>query len=753
MSEPVGDGQCLSGVAVVDLTTTLSAAVAARLLAEAGADVVRVEQPGGDELRAAAPVGAASWNRSKRVVALDLAGGSDRGQLDMLLRRADVLVHDLTPARAAEHGLDAAALAAGFPHLVVGTVTGWPAWHPRAEDPAEEILVQAASGVMDDQQGNREGPIFTRMPFASWCAAFLLTGGIAARLVQRARTGVVGNVATSLFQGVLVPAALYRQRSDRLPAVIEQPHTLPKVWPGASLSLFECADGVWLQLAGSLGGWVESAPVLEQLALADAVDLSESGVTLVNLPRWQAIFCRQDSDTWFAAFNEVDVPCMLVRDLGACFTDEQVRANDYVVEVDDPELGRTVQAAAPFTLTPPCRVTGPAGARRLTAVTDFGHDDAAGGPRATAASAAPLDGITVLDFGSMIASPFGAQCLADFGARVVKVERLDGDRGRTLTQFGGANRHKQSLAIDLKHPDAAEPLRRLIAAADVVVHNIRAGAARRLGLDEASLRAANPRVVFGHVSANGGRGPMSGYPGYDPTAQALTGWERMNVGDGQDPMWMRNSVLDVGGGLASFVGTLLQLYRRETTGLAGSAGSSLLATGLTIASETALGPDGTAYRTAQVDPEQTGTGPDHRIYRTRTGWVAVAARTDAQRRALRGIAGVPLGDGLAGLDAGEALARLAAAGVPAAPVREDQTAEFFDDALHRRNGVARRLDAADYGSIEVVGGFWTIDGTATATKESIPACGEHSAEVLAGVGYGAAELQRLAAAGVLASPA
>ncbi|MGI6870588.1 CoA transferase [Amycolatopsis sp. 3B14] len=718
MSEAV-----LAGLRVVDLAEGIPGPFATRLLAEAGADVVKVERPGGDPARRLWPAGFATWNRSKRGVVLDLAG--QWGQLDELLARADVLVHSLPIARARELGLDEASLAARHPHLVLGSVPAYPAGHPRENWDAPDSLVQAAEGFMDEQQGNREGPIFVRMPFPSWCAAYLLAAGVLARLVQRERTGVVRAMHTSVFQGALAPAALYWQRSERLPAGLNG-HTLPKIWPDAALSIFECADGEWIQLAGAMGGWLESPPVIETLAVLDKVDLCETGVTPANRDEWQQVFRQHDSAHWIREFGEADVPCMRIRDLGDCFTDEQARVNGYVVEVDDPVIGRCLQVGPPIRTTPDSVVRGPLAESAFEEVlAAFGEPRPA--PRGESSGALPLAGIRALDFGGVVAGPYGAQCLAELGADVIKVEPLSGDRGRGLTQFAGSNRGKRSIALDLKDDSAREPLRRLVERADIVLHNMRLRAAKRLGIDADGLRAVNPRVVFSHVSANGQHGPLAAYPGYDPTAQALTGWERANAGAGRPPMWLRNSILDVQAGLAACVGALLQLFRRERTGLAGEAATSLLAVGMTMAGEVALPVSGERLRVDRVDADQTGVSPAHRILQVRDGWVAIAARTDEELARLYRLTGTASpAETFRGLGTDELLARLAEAGVPATRVAFDRMNAFFDDPHHRALGFSRTLDTSGYGRLDVVGGFWS----AGRTGESVPALGEHTAEVL-----------------------
>ncbi|NKQ56720.1 CoA transferase [Amycolatopsis sp. K13G38] len=739
MSESV-----LAGLRVVELAEGIPGPFAARLLAEAGAEVVKVERPGGDPARRLWPAGFATWNRGKRGVVLD---ATRQSALDELLARADVLVHSLPIGQARALGLDEDSLARRHPHLILGTVPAYPEGHPRQDWAASDSLVQAAEGFMDEQQGNRAGPVFIRMPFPSWCAGYLLAAGVLARLVQRERTGTVAAMHTSVFQGALAPAALYWQRAERLPAGLTG-HTLPKIWPDAALSIFECGDGEWIQLAGAMGGWLESPPVLETLAVMDKVDLSEIGVTPENRDEWQEVFRQHDSAHWSAEFAEADVPCMRIRDLGDCFSEDQARVNGYVVEVDDTAIGRCLQVGPPIRTSPPSALRSPAprlGESDLAEVLAAFGDPRPGLARA-AARTLPLEGLRALDFGSVVAGPYGAQCLADLGADVVKVEPGSGDRGRGLTQFAGSNRGKRSIALDLKAPEAAEPLRRLIASADIVLHNMRLRAAARLGIDGPGLRAINPRVVFSHVSANGQEGPFAAYPGYDPTAQALTGWERANAGADAGPMWLRNSILDVQAGLAATVGALLQLVQRERTGVVGEAATSLLAAGMTMASEVAVPLDGEPLRVDRIDAGQTGVSPAHRIMPVRDGWVAIAALTEDEQARLYGLTGTASpARAFRDRTVDDLLAELRLAGVPAARVEFDRMDAFFDDPAHRALGMSRSLRTTGYGALDVVGGFWS----ATPVGESVPALGEHSDEVLRDLGFDSGEITALAERGVV----
>ena len=733
----------LVGVRVVDLTHGLAGPFAARLLAEAGADVVKVEAPAGDPERQRRPAGFATWNRGKRSVVLDLHEPGGRAELETLLARADVLVHDLPAARAAVLGLDT--LAARHPDLVVGSVPAYPSGHPLADLDATDAMVLAAEGFMDEQQGNRPGPVWIRLPFPSWCAGFLLATGVVARLTQRERDDVVMPVATSLLQGALAPAALYWQRWERLPAPLTR-HTLPKVWPDAALSIFACADGRWVQLAGAVGGWIESPPVLEVLAMADLVDLSEIGVTPANWSTWNELFQGRDCDWWLSSFSEADVPCIEIRHLGDCFTDEQALVNEYVAEVQDPALGSTLQAAVPVHTTPPSAVGAPApalGSTTPAAVLDGWTVRAPRARRTPAGDTRPLAGLRALDFGSVVAGPFGAQLLGDLGADVVKVEPLAGDRGRVLTQFAGVHRGKRSVSVDLKSDAGQDALDRLVAGSDVVLHNMRLGPAGRLGLDGPGLRERNPAVVFSHVSAYGPTGPMAGFPGYDPTAQAMTGWEHANAGEGQTPTWLRNSVFDIVAGMAACFGAVLGLHTRQRTGRPGAADTSLLAVGITAASEVAVRlPERTVTETPVLDAGQTGLDEAHRIHRLADGWLVVDARDEAEAEAFERWSGTTV---LAERDVEDVLHELTGLGIAAAPVREDRLDAFMDAPLHRSLGLSRRLQTGGYGELDLVAGFWSL-GTSV-PEESVPQLGEHSREVLGELGYSDDEIERLVEVG------
>ncbi len=187
----------------------------------------------------------------------------------------------------------------------------------------------------------------------------------------------------------------------------------------------------------------------------------------------------------------------------------------------------------------------------------------------------PLEGITVLTLEHAIAAPFATRQLADLGARVIKIERPGaGDfaraydsRARGLSShFVWTNRSKESLSLDLKHPEAKAILAALVAKSDVVVQNLAPGAAARLGLSEALLRPAHPGVILCDISGYGGDGPYRDRKAYDLLIQSEAGFLSV-TGTPEEGVKAGVSIADIAAGMYAFTGILSALYERKTTGI------------------------------------------------------------------------------------------------------------------------------------------------------------------------------------------
>jgi crotonobetainyl-CoA:carnitine CoA-transferase CaiB-like acyl-CoA transferase len=745
----------LTGLRVVDASRDLAGQVATHLLAEAGADVVRVQPGDGSVMAELHPHGAATWDRSKTLVDLHLDAVAERRQLHPLLEHADVFVHTWSSAEATALGLGDEDLRRALPGLIIGSAPGYPPGHPDEDKGASELLVNARLGLLDEQQGFRDGPIFIRYPYASWGAAYLLTGGLLVKVLSSDRQGGGGGtVHTSLLQGALVHAALYWQRSE--PSTWTDEHTLPKLDGQSFLSIFECADGRWLQLVGA---FTKTEAVAEQLAKLGRDEMAGTRVTTTSRDDWVEVFKTLGSAEWLEKLGREDIACMPILEPGEVFGQEQARANGYAVEVEDEVHGTAVQVGYPISMDRPARLgLTPRPARDVESVI------AGWSPREERAeakpvelapenSARPLAGVRVLDFGAFVAGPMASQCLADLGADVIKVEPLAGERGRDINQFAACQRGKRALALDLRHPDAAKVRERLLGQADVVVHNLRATAAKKLGLDPRTIHAVNPDAVVVSISGYGTDGPWRDLPAYDPTALAVSGAEYMLAGEGNRPAWLRNSAMDVQTGLMGFIAAVLGLLERKRSGRGVALSTSLLATAAMTSSETML-VDGQPLPLPEADQAQTGIDWWHRIYPTADGWIAVdASDGDSRGRLLSGLSvssPVEVAARMAELDTHAVVSRLEASGVPVEIVARQAGEAFLERELGRAGGLADRLTDTRHGVIEIPAGFWNADGVVGVRAAGhLPAVGEHSREILAGLGFVLDDVDRLVLDGVV----
>jgi crotonobetainyl-CoA:carnitine CoA-transferase CaiB-like acyl-CoA transferase len=576
-----------------------------------------------------------------------------------------------------------------------------------------------------------------------------MAAGIATRLLWRERYGRAGSVHTSLVQGALTTLPILWRRTEIPPAF----DPMPKQVPAPAWLTFQGGDGGWVQV---YGGWEEVPLLLECLAVAGRSldDLASLGPAERHAA-WQEVFALRPTSAWIAAIREWGALAEPVADLGAMLRDQELVEEGYVVEVVDPLWGATRQAASPFLSEPPCWVRGPApalneGPGTFTApraTRRRGDEQPRPGPF-------PLSGLRVLDFGAFIAGPVAPMLMADLGADVIKVEPLGGDRFRTSGPLWlGVQRGKRSIAIDLTRPEGRPIIEALVRRCDVVHHNMRVAAAQKLGLDEASVRAVNPQVIYCHVTAFGTRGARADAPGYDPTTQALAGWMQAQGGRGNPPSYIRFGMMDQQAGLASLVGTILALYHRERTGRAGRIDASLYASAATSVSETlvclddqSLGP------VAELDAAQTGLGAGYAIYRAADGWIAVAALSEDRMRAFSRITGHSPGNPTPSLQhrmVDELVGGLESAGVPAEQVRTDRMAAFFDDEENRRLGLVASYRQSEYGQMDQPGGVWSFNDLDLRLDRPPPAIGEHSVEILDELGWRPQEIAELVAGAVV----
>jgi crotonobetainyl-CoA:carnitine CoA-transferase CaiB-like acyl-CoA transferase len=537
----------LAGLLVVDLSTTLPGAQATQFLADCGAEVIMVEPPDGSPLRELA--GWPALLRGKRSVTLDLHDDADLDRLRGLLRRADVMVNTMRPTTAERIGLSNDSLSKAYPRLVVATITGWGSTGPFRDYKGWEALVMAKTGVMHEKRGlaQRQGPAYITFAYASWGAAQAAVQGVLAAVLERDTSGRGQVVETNLVTGMgsMDPYNwFYEMVLDRYPGAFEPMDAAyddqgrPQAYLIYALLVAPTKDGRWLQFAQVspklIGAWLTELDLLGELADPTWHGFPMLPTAELRTEWWDMMIERVGARTlaeWQQAMaDNPDLSGELFRTPEDSLDHPQTAHEGRSVTVIDPELGPVRQPSTlihadgkPLTRLRP--------APRLGEHNEFlsigdqvepaaASDDAPDDP--------PLSGVTVLEFGSMFAGPYGATLLADLGARVIKVEPLAGDNIRNLVAFpeaGGAKvlQGKESVAIDFTKPEGLELVYELAKRSDVVLQCFRGKAAERSRIDEASLRAVNPDLAFVTTSGYGVDGPFAHRAAYAPSVGAASG--------------------------------------------------------------------------------------------------------------------------------------------------------------------------------------------------------------------------------------
>ncbi|MFZ3271650.1 MAG: CoA transferase, partial [Mycobacterium sp.] len=468
-------------------------------------------------------------------------------RLRALLRRADVMVNTMRPTTAERIGLTHETLSNAYPRLVVATITGWGSTGPFRDYKGWEALVMAKTGVMHEKRGltTRPGPAYTTFSYASWGAAHAAVQGVLAALLERESSGLGQIVETNLVTGMgsMDPYNwFYEMVLERYPGAFEPMDAAyddqgrPQAYLIYALLVCPTKDGRWLQFAQVspklIGAWLTELDLLKELA-----DPKWQGFPMLPTPElrtewWDMMIERVGARTlaeWQQAMTEnLDLSGELFRTPEESLDHPQTAHEGRAATIVDPELGPVRQPSTlvhadgrPLTKLRPAPRLG-----EHNDVVSFaaGDADTAG----VSSDDPPLKGVTVLEFGSMFAGPYGATLLADLGARVIKVEPLEGDNIRNLVAFpeaGGAKvlQGKESVAIDFTKPEGLDLVYELAKRSDIVLQCFRGKAAERSKIDEASLRAVNPELAFVTTSGYGVDGPFAHRAAYAPSVGAASG--------------------------------------------------------------------------------------------------------------------------------------------------------------------------------------------------------------------------------------
>ena len=647
-------GGPLQGTTVIDCSRGLAGPRASGVLSDYGAEVWWVEPPGGCPFRTALSTEYAVFNRGKRSVQIDLK--TERGRTDLfeLLSGADMFLTSWRPGVAERLGIDWARLHETFPGLVYTSITGFGEDGTLGDVPGHEALIHSYVGVTAEQRGLRPPPIYQGVPFASIGASYLALIGSLAALYRRTKDGMGRHVETSLVDGALSYLALFWGDAD-------DARSAPPIVPGSVRIVsqsFRCADDEYLGVhTGAVGAF---GRLISELGLGDKIrvaadgsdmgqplDESERSVLLEQIP---ALFESEPRDVWLKRLLAADVCAIPELHPGQIFDAPQARHNDMVVRLNDPILGEVEQVG------PAIRFTGISPACPIVGAPTVGQDDGTW-PTTEHEQARPmagsndsdnlhslLSGLRILDAGAYYAGPYSSRLLADLGADVIKLETTLGDQLRGIPRpFRSASAGKRAISLNLKDPELHAARDGLIRWADVFLHNMRPGAADRVGLGYERAHELNPSLVYLYAPGWGSTGPNAMRQSFAPLMSGYVGLGYEVGGQFNPPMWPLGNE-DPGNGLLGAVAIMMGLLNKARTGSGCYVENPQLNATMTHAAHIVRRSGGAVLGAERLDPLQTGISPLDRLYETRDGWICVVAISDEEIRRLEVALGLTILD-------------------------------------------------------------------------------------------------------------
>lgn len=668
----------------------------------------------------------------------------------------------------------------GWPEGALNHMNGLPDPYPDLEIPQEWV-----------QGAPRPGPLFVSSHWPSLGAFFTASLGIAAAIRARGITGKGQWVETSLLQGAMAGACGVWQRAEKPDAPGFDTWILNSK---SSKGHFQAKDGKWLH------NWVPNPRFILQAAEGDKINATPD-LTVQNDPdrfgtgpeeilvmsHYQPLLAEAVAkfpvQDWIEAAATAEMTMQPVRSIEESLADPAFLQDGCVTETKDVELGtiRTVGNAYNMSLTQGKPGTPPVKAGANTAEVKAEAAKIIAEAKAATAAAntgktlkAPLDGIVVLDLGLAIAGPFGTQLLSDMGATVIKVNGLFDLFWHRVHIAYMANRGKKSITLNLKDPRAMKILLDLVAKADIVQHNMRYDAAERLKIDYESLKKINPKLIYCHTRGFE-RGVRQGLPGNDQTGSCLSGVQFEDGGMARPgehgevgrPLWSFTSFGDTGNGFLSAVAMINAVYHRDRTGEGQFVDTSIINACLLNTSYAVATRDGKGFDRPRIGGDQAGYSAGHRIYETKQGWLCFVLVEQSHWDELFTVLRAPrltidehfatfearqkndaeltkfIGTRLKTKTATEWFAEFDAAGVPVEIVNETFSRELHDNKTFQKNRWVVSFQHPVVGKFDQIGLLVNLSDTPGVIQGRPLLVGEHTKEILAGMGYSEDEIKTM----------
>jgi crotonobetainyl-CoA:carnitine CoA-transferase CaiB-like acyl-CoA transferase len=785
----------------------MAGSLASLVLADNGAEVIKVEPPEGDHARTVPAF--QMWNRGKKSVVLDLGHTPDRQSAHRLAATSDILIEGYRPSIARRLGIGYEHMRRANGALIYCSISGFGPVAEFSDVKAYEGVVSATTGLwtdLDEIQGaggqrGRDRPVYKVVPVTSFAASQLALHGMLSALIARDGTGEGQHVRTSLLQGA---AATVMRRDFRRSANGDQSSPLAVDFEGDTLHrgigltflTAQCKDGKWIQMCARqdrhFRSWLD---LLGLNAIFDDPRYAGAPLGIGSVSDIEALELElrtrmrsRTQEEWMALFEKYDVGADPYLSPAEFLAHPQMTENRRVAEVTD-RSGRVQRQVGPLVLfaESPSTIALPAPnlgehttevlnalESGITSKTDpFDPNGSSTVVRASdpvgsaGKKARPLAGVTVVELAYFLAAPLAGAMLAELGARIIKVEPLSGDPFRRVGPQAARLLHgKESIALDLKSTKGRAVLNDLISDADVVYTNFRPTAHERLGCDYASAQAINPQIIYLYAASYGSVGSWSGRPAFHSTPNALCGAGILQAGSGNPPV--DDSWPDPASGLAAASAILLALAGRMRTGR-----GQYLETTMLCSSAYAFSRDLIAYETEgrwlSPDAAQQGRSALDRLYQCQEGWLMVEVHRETEWISFAEVVGHP-----------EWTRDPRFASVAARAKHDKQLSELVARALLSRQASdwtdkcrasdvpAAQADAMSFESFlashdmleeashPAFGDYWRSRSSIDFSEMSTclgPACsvGEHTEWILAGLGYSSEAIDTLLADGVIGS--
>ena len=796
----------LNGITVLELAEGVAGEYCGKLLADFGADVIKLEKPGrGSPTRHLGPFAPrgddpersglfAYLNTNKSSVEFDLDAAADRETLQRLLAGADVVIDDHPAGWLQGVGLDPASCSESRPQLVLCSITPFGAEPPLERRYAEDLNVFHSSGWGYHTPSGAD----ERMPPLKGAGRFL------------------PSYEAGLEAALCVAAALFEREESRLGRVIDI---------SKQAVLASRADYVLAQMvAGDMP--VGSARTAYDLAGPAGIYPCREGYAylwmsapahwealrgLLGSPAWMVGFsdnwlerectpervaeCRQHIAAWLrsqdkheaaAAAQELGLTLVAVNDARDLQASPQYQYRRYFTEVDHPVQGTALYPTVPYKLSEtPAHIKSPAPplgqhtAQKLAALLAAGEAVDEASVNLDRVGGGPLEGVRVVELTKVWAGPYVGKLLAYLGAEVIRVES---EGSLDVTRFFGVddidnapgfqsvNTQKLSVQINMKSEEGVALLLDLIGRSDIVIENLRPGAIDRLGLGYDRVRSANPGVIYVSMGMYGSDGPLSYQTGYAPCFVALGGLSSIVGYEGQPPSGMNVRYADSTFGTMAAHATLVALFHRRRSGVGQFIDVSAVESMSTMISDTLMDFSLNGV-VRECDGNRHPEMAPHGTYPCSGGeWVSIAVASDSAWCALAAHMGRPeLADNpsyrslagrkaheaeldalLAGWTAGHSAAELVGGlqqhGVAAA--KSQSSLDLISDPHLWQRGFYQEVSYRDGQIKTTTGPSWKMSRAATVSRGA-PRLGEHNGYVLGDIlGLSAAEQQRLAEQGI-----